>query len=180
MLRGNIRVMTKPGRFLATAILALAILASGCKEDAPVAPAPVGPESWFPFTIGGVAVKLQVVHRPLELVQGLMHRTTLGEHEGMLFVYPRPGVQGFWMRNTVIPLDIGFFSPDGTLREVHAMNPLDENRVTSFSSDVQFAIEMNQGWYRANGVKPGAKLDMAAVREALKARGVDPRTMGVR
>lgn len=168
-------------RLVSTALaLALAALAGGCKEDAPPPAAPLGAETWFPFTIGGVAVKLQVVVRSLEMQQGLMNRPMLGDNEGMLFVYPDPGDRGFWMRNTLIPLDIGFFTPDGTLREVHAMNPLDENRVTSFSSDIQFAVEMNQGWYRAHGVKPGAKLDMAALRSALKARGLDPRASGVR
>jgi uncharacterized membrane protein (UPF0127 family) len=84
------------------------------------------------------------------------------------------------MRNTLIPLDIGFFDAKGVLREVRAMNPLDESPVTSFASDIQFAVEMNQGWYRANGVKPGAKLDMEALRAALVARGFDPRATGVR
>lgn len=161
-------------------ILALALVAGGCKEDATPAAEPLGADAWFPFKIGGVAVKLQVVVRPMEMQQGLMHRTVLGDDEGMLFVYPEPSGRSFWMRNVTIPLDIGFFSPDGVLREVQAMNPLDENRVTSYSSDIQFAVEMNQGWYRANGVKPGAKLDMEALRAALVARGFDPRANGIR
>jgi uncharacterized membrane protein (UPF0127 family) len=161
-------------------LLAVALAVAGCKEDPPPPAIPLGPESWFPYKIGDVAVKLQVVVRPTEVQQGQMHRPMLGDNEGMLFVYPEPGARSFWMRNTLIPLDIGFFDAKGVLREVRAMNPLDESPVTSFASDIQFAVEMNQGWYRANGVKPGAKLDMEALRAALVARGFDPRATGVR
>jgi len=59
------------------------------------------------------------------------------------------------------------------------MNPLDENPVTSFPSEIQFGMEMNQGWYRANGVKPDARLDLAAVRKALGARGFEPGALGL-
>ena len=84
------------------------------------------------------------------------------------------------MRNTLIPLDIGFFDAKGVLREVQAMNPLDENPVASFSSDIQFAVEVNQGWYREHGLKPGTQIDLDALRAALKARGFEPRAVGVR
>jgi uncharacterized membrane protein (UPF0127 family) len=83
------------------------------------------------------------------------------------------------MRNTHVPLDIGYFSPDGELKEVYAMHPLDENSTPSRSRGLQFAVEMNQGWYRANGVAPGAKLDLAAVAAALKARGFEPSRAGI-
>ena len=45
---------------------------------------------------------------------------------------------------------------------------------------LQFALEMNQGWFAANGLKPGAQLDLAAVRAALKARGMVPEDVGLR
>ena len=159
--------------------IAVSLIAGGCKEEAPPA-TPVGADAWFPMRIGKVELKVQVMVRDRELQQGMMHRPRLGDDEGMVFIYPSASGRSFWMRNVSVPLDIGFFSPDGELREVRAMNPLDENPVASFSSDIQFAVEMNQGWYRANGVKPGAQLDMAALKEALVARGFDPRAAGVR
>ena len=79
----------------------------------------------------------------------------------------------FWMRNTPLPLDIGFFSPDGELKEIYTMLPHDETPIRSRSEALTFALEMNLGWFNENGVKPGARLDLAAVREALKARGVE-------
>jgi uncharacterized membrane protein (UPF0127 family) len=180
MLRGNLRVMTNLRIVFTTLTLALALTVGGCKEDATPTAETLGAEAWFPFKIGDVAVKLQVVVRPMELQQGLMHRAMLGDDEGMLFVYPEPSGRSFWMRNTLIPLDIGFFDAKGVLREVQAMNPLDENPVTSFSSSIQFAVEMNQGWYREHGLKPGAQLDMAALRKAILSRGFDPKVIGVK
>lgn len=160
--------------------LVLILPTAGCREDAAPPKEPLGPEAWFPVQVGKVDLKVQVMVRPLEVQQGLMHRPFLGEDEGMVFIYPAPGARSFWMRNTLIPLDIGFFTPDGELSEVRAMNPLDENPVVSYSQNIQIGIETNQGWYQARGLKPGAKLDMAALKEALVARGFDPKAVGLR
>ena len=85
----------------------------------------------------------------------------------------------FWMRNSPTPLDIGFFSPDGVLEEVYPLHPFDETTVASHGDRLQFALEMNQGWFRENGVKPGVQLDLKAVGAALKARGFDARKFGL-
>lgn len=153
---------------------------AGCgvrKEDAPAAPK--GADEYFPIRLGNKVVRLQVAARPEELQRGLMFRKELGRDDGMIFVFTQPQRLSFYMRNTYVPLDIGYFSPAGELREVYAMHPLDENSVASRSRDLQFAVEMNQGWYRANGIAPGAKLDLAALAAALKARGLDPRAAGL-
>jgi hypothetical protein len=44
---------------------------------------------------------------------------------------------------------------------------------------LSFALEVHQGWYAANGIKPGAKLDLPALAEALRARGFDPKRFGL-
>lgn len=161
-------------------LLALALASGGCKEDAAPPKAPAGPETWFPVGIDRVEVKMQLAVRPLEMQQGLMHRPLLGDDEAMIFVYPQPAKMSFWMRNTLIPLDIGYFDSEGVLREIHPMHPLDESQTPSISDAIQFAVETNQGWYRAHGIKPGARLDLDALRDALDARGFDPQALGVR
>ncbi len=110
---------------------------------------------------------------------GLMHRRDLKPDQGMIFIYQRPDRMSFYMRNTPTPLDIGFFTADGVLREKYPMHPFDETSVTSRSDRIQFSVEMNQGWYDRNGVRPGAQLDLKAVAEALAARGLDPKDYGL-
>jgi uncharacterized membrane protein (UPF0127 family) len=85
----------------------------------------------------------------------------------------------FWMRNTTLPLDIGYFDSTGELKEVYPMYPRDERPVAS-RGRMQYALEMNQGWFARAGVTTGAKLDQAALAEALRARGLKPAQFGIR
>jgi uncharacterized membrane protein (UPF0127 family) len=98
----------------------------------------------------------------------------------MVFVFTRPQPQGFWMRNTPLPLDIGYFDGQGVLREIYPMYPHDERTVMSRSREIQFCLEMNQGWFKDRGVKPGAQLDLKALAEALRARGLKPEAAGLK
>ena len=135
--------------------------------------------TYFPIRLGNQTVQLQIAALGPEMEHGLMHRRDLKPDQGMLFIYPRPDRMQFYMRNTPTPLDIGYFTADGVLREKYAMYPFDETTVPSRSDKVQFSVEMNQGWYDQNGVKPGAQLDLKAVIAALKARGLEPRDYGL-
>ncbi|HUJ43680.1 MAG TPA: DUF192 domain-containing protein [Opitutaceae bacterium] len=161
--------------------LAAALLAAGCTGRAPEASVPAKTVAdWFAIKVGGQVVQMQVALNAAEMSHGLMERRDLGRDQGMLFVYPEPLQMSFWMRDTPLPLDIGFFDRGGVLREVYAMQPFDESAIRSRSTRLQFALEMNQGWFHDRGVRPGAWLDLAALREALKARGATPADFGLR
>ena len=152
---------------------------SGCGAQPPAPPpAPKTVYDHFPIGVGGKVASIQVAVLETEMERGLMQRPDLGKDEGMIFAYARPQQMSFWMHNTPEPLDIGFFTPGGVLAEVYPLLPFDERTVASRGSDLQFAVEMPMGWYSANGVRPGATLDMKALSAALKARGFDPGRMG--
>jgi uncharacterized membrane protein (UPF0127 family) len=162
-------------------LLSLALLLTACGgSDAAKTAGPKTAEDRFAIKIGDRIVQVQVAALPGELQKGLMFRKTMEEDEGMLFVFTRPQPQGFWMRNTTLPLDIGYIDPTGELKEIYPLYPLDERTVTSRSRDIQFCLEMNQGWFKRHDVKPGAKLDLKAVAEALRARGLKPEAAGLR
>ena len=154
---------------------------SGCDKDAAQAASVVQPVStFFPIKVGDAVVRMQVAVSQTEQQRGLMQRRDLGADDGMLFPYRKPQAMSFWMHNTPTALDIGFFSPEGELREIYPMYSFDETTVKSVGSRLQFALEMNQGWFNQNGVKPGMKLDLAALAAALRERGLDPTKVGLK
>lgn len=145
----------------------------GCARSAPAAAEAVQPaDAWFPLRLGERTVRVQLAVLPAEQQRGLMFRRSLGEDEGMLFIFSRPQPMGFWMRNTTLPLDIGYLDAAGELKEVYPLHPLDERTVASHGRALLYALEMNQGWFRRHGVAPGARLDLAAMRAAMRARGL--------
>lgn len=166
------------------AVLAAAMsLAAGCgRSDVAREPAgaPKTVNDFFTIEVGGRPVRMQLAVRDREKARGLMERRDLKPDEGMLFLYEHPEQMSFWMRNTPTPLDIGFFSSDGVLREVYPLHPYDETPVRSVGTGLRFALEVNQGWFGFHGVKPGAKLDFNALAKALRARGFDPAAYGVK
>ena len=143
------------------------------------AEAPKPASEYFAITVGDRTLQLQIAVSPNEMMRGLMGRKSLKSDEGMLFVYAKPQVMSFWMRNTPLPLDIGFFDVSGQLREHYPLYPFDETLVKSRSESLQFALEVNQGWFRENRVTRGAMLDLKAVQAALKLRGFDPVKFGM-
>ncbi len=160
--------------------LALALVLPGCGRTLPAAaPAAKTVGDWFAIKVGDQVVQMQLAIFPAEMEHGLMGRRDLAASQGMLFGYREPTPMSFWMRNTPLPLDIGFFSRDGELKEIYTMLPYDENPTRSRSNALEFALEMNQGWFHHHGVKPGAKLDLAALRQALKARDANPEEFGL-
>jgi uncharacterized protein len=159
--------------------LALLLTACGGSEAAKNAE-PKTVHDRFAIKVGDRTVQMQVAALPAELEKGLMFVKSMGEDEGMLFVFAKPQQMGFWMRNCEFPQTIGYFDPSGELKETYDMYPRDERTVNSRSRHIQFCLEMNQGWYARNDVKPGAKLDLKAVAEAMRARGLKPEAAGLR
>ena len=129
---------------------------------------PVSSKTYFSISIGGSELKLQLALKPTEQQKGLMYRESLDNDHGMLFLFDRPDKRGFWMKNTRIPLDIGYFDSSGQLLEIHKLFPYDETVVNSRSREVLIAVETNQGWYDANCIKVGDRIDMSSLALALE------------
>lgn len=108
-----------------------------------------------------VHIEVELARTRDERERGLMERTELDEHRGMLFIYEdlRPPSHSFWMYNTPLPLDIAFIRPDDTIGTIRAMAPCPDTagRCPSYPADVAFtrALEMNQGFFSRAGVREG-------------------------
>jgi len=140
---------------------------------------PATAETYFPISLDGRKLHLQLAITQAEQQKGLMFRESLAGNHGMLFLFEQPEQRGFWMKNTSLHLDIGYFDRSGKLLEIHRLFPFDETPVASYSRNVQIAVETNRGWYAANDIKPGAQLDMTALAAALAARGFSASAFGI-
>lgn len=94
-----------------------------------------------------------------ERATGLMYRTSMPKSAGMLFVYERPQSVAFWMRNTLIPLDMIFLDATGRVRRVHSdAVPHDETPIPGGAPDILMVLEINGGLARAMGITAGSEL----------------------
>jgi len=138
-------------RAAAAAALALA----GCRDRGPVAVIR-GPGA-------AVEVSLEVAATPAERERGLMYRTSLAEGRGMLFVFDADGNQSFWMKNTLIPLDLLFIARDGTVVGIHAnATPLSTANI-AVGKPSRYVLEVPGGWAARHGISAGARVDFRGV-----------------
>ena len=90
--------------------------------------------------------------------RGLMFRESLGENQGMLFVFGSEGKYGFWMVNTTIPLDAIHIDSKGNVVDVIAMDPcksLTKCPVYKPEAEALYVLEVNQGFASANKIEKG-------------------------
>ncbi|MYL97396.1 DUF192 domain-containing protein [Novosphingobium sp. FGD1] len=107
---------------------------------------------------GTHAFRVEVATTPQEQAKGLMFRTQMGADEGMVFVNKPPRPASFWMRNTVIPLDIIFVGTDHRILNIAAnAQPYDESPVSS-TGVTSAVLELNGGRAAQLGIKPGDKV----------------------
>ncbi len=102
---------------------------------------------------------IEIASTPKARAKGLMFRKHLAWNKGMLFVYTRPKILHFWMKNTYIDLDIGFFDENKILKVIKSMKKLDENIISS-GIPAMYALEVNRGWFKKNNVNPGCRLNI--------------------
>ena len=120
----------------------------------------------FAAKLGPRSISIYLADTEERRARGLMFVEDLAKDVGMLFAFERPQELSFWMKNTLIPLAIGFFDENCVLNEIVEMNVA----ASVLSTDVptyrsarpaKFALEMNRGWF-GRVVKPGAKLKLLA------------------
>lgn len=113
-------------------------------------------------------IEAEVADEPGERAVGLMNRTDLAENEGMLFVYEKPSAPKFWMKNTLIPLDIIFLDESGEIIKIFEKVPrLSENKITA-GNNVSFVLEINAGLIERFEVNSNWKLNLADFFKASK------------
>jgi uncharacterized membrane protein (UPF0127 family) len=109
---------------------------------------------------GGRQLKFEIdlATNDAERSYGLMFREKLGPYEGMLFDFHQEQPVSFWMKNTLIPLDMIFIAADGTIRHIHSNAvPLSTDTIPS-QFPVRGVLEINGGSAKLLGIKVGDKV----------------------
>ncbi len=136
-----------------------------------IAPAPAGPAPEFgrgTLTIRQhgrrVPLSVEIARTAETRAYGLMFRKALDENAGMLFVFEQDGKWGFWMKDTLIPLSIGFIDNRWRLLEIQDMAVVADPQAGPWPiyeprAPYRYALEVNQGYFQRNGIAEGARLE---------------------
>jgi uncharacterized protein len=105
--------------------------------------------------INGHSLTVELASTPEQRQIGLMNRESMPDTTGMLFVFPSDQQLSFWMRNTRIPLSIAFLDANRVILNIADMQPLDDQTFHMSNGPARYALEVNQGWFAAKGIKAG-------------------------
>jgi uncharacterized protein len=115
----------------------------------------------------GVQVHAEIVDTPETVERGLMYRGSLGSHEGMLFVFEETGFYPFWMKNTLIPLDIIWIDEGWRIVSIaESVPPCRADPCPTYppAGNARFVVEVPAGFARTNGVRRGDHLTVTGLR----------------
>ena len=112
--------------------------------------------------VGGMNVIAEIADESMEKAVGLMNRTSLAPNAGMLFVWDSEAPRSFWMKNTLIPLDIIFIDENKEIVDITTMQPCKNLFCDSYRSKApaKYVLEVNAGFAEEHGVKVGDFVDI--------------------
>jgi uncharacterized membrane protein (UPF0127 family) len=115
-------------------------------------------------------LRVQVAQTEEQRERGLMSVRHLPPHTGMLFVFDRDVNVAFWMKDTLIPLDMVFLAPDGRVRKVFARVPvvspdLPDTKIPLEIGSAKYVIELPAGEAAGDGLRPGSRVEGLSPQE---------------
>ena len=113
-------------------------------------------------TVNELEFDVEVPLKDEGFVLGLMHREHLDDYKGMLFAYPDSAPRSFWMKNTLIPLDMLFIDENFEIRTIHHAVPCEEDPCKSYPSTVpvQYVLEIRGNLTAESGINVGDKVEI--------------------
>lgn len=113
------------------------------------------------------AIDVELALTKKQQAQGLMHRESLDSDKGMIFFFPKESIRSFWMKNTLIPLDMIFIDKTGKIVHIHSnARPLDETHITT-PKPALAVLEINGGQSDKWNIKAGDKIIHPGFRNVL-------------
>lgn len=109
-------------------------------------------------TFDNVFFDVEIAQTSEERAKGLMFRESMPENYGMLFVFDDDAPRSFWMKNTLIPLDMIFIDGNMTVVDVKNAVPCKEDPCSTYSAHGKFVLEINAGLAEKNGIRAGSRM----------------------
>ncbi len=100
------------------------------------------------------ALSVEIARTDPEKAQGLMYRNQLAGDAGMIFIWDQPVKEGFWMKNTPLPLSIAFVTTGGIVEDIQEMEPYSTQPHMPPGPYI-YAVEANRGWFSGHGIRTG-------------------------
>ncbi len=112
--------------------------------------------------IKGKKIVIDLADSEEERSRGLMFRTSLKENAGMLFIFDKPSIQEFWMKNTLIPLEMIFIDENKKIINIETAQPctLDPCLVYKSTRPALYVLEVNAGFAERNTITPGDSVEI--------------------
>ena len=153
----------KPINFLVLTLAATFL--AGCQKSADVAPAPsiddllpkqAQPKlSTMKIYLGAEQLDAELALNDQQRMTGMMFRTNIPETDAMLFVFARPFQASFWMKNCPESISAAYIDPDGVIEEIHHLEMNDTNAVVAAVGNIQYVLEVKDGWFSRHNINPG-------------------------
>jgi uncharacterized protein len=146
-------------------LLGAAVL-SGCTKPETEANSAAPPDSSEPTNaqpklqtiklyLGPEEINAEMALTPRQRQIGMMFRTNLLENDAMIFVFSYPFQASFWMHNCPESLSAAYIDPDGVIQEIHHLEKWDTNSVVAASDNIQFVLEVKDGWFARHNISTG-------------------------
>jgi hypothetical protein len=112
--------------------------------------------------IDDTKVNLELAVTASERAKGLMHRESLGENDGMLFVFEQEGKPGFWMKNTLISLDMIFIDSNNKIVDIMTAVPCEKEPCKSYTpkAEAKYVLEVNAGFAEKHNIQIGDEVKL--------------------
>lgn len=152
-------------------LLLVILIGAACVKSPDEGSVVIGRSDSSPYpqvvTENGHAIEVEVVSTPETRARGLMFRRVLPELHGMLFLFPTPEVQTFWMKNTVIPLDIIWIDEKMRVIEIVTASPCELDPCPGYGPEAPtaFVLEIGAGEAERLGIVPGSGVELRNIDE---------------
>jgi uncharacterized protein len=159
-------------RWVAALALLWLLMICGCKQASSPLPPPepgaavpaeaADQPQHLPTTtirLGGRELAVEVARTEEQRRKGMMFRRSLGPDELMLFVFERSGALSFWMKNTLVDLDLAYIVEDGRIAQIEHMKAQNLNGVPS-EGPARFVLEAPAGWFAAHRLGVGDTVEL--------------------